>query len=340
MIEEEIGRCIFDVYVIAQSVVPTIAGNAADRFEASSPLIFQLHKVHRTVYTDAQTGNDFITYLKNSFHCYRLQLRDIIYHTFHIQLFLYIQLTTLLFHITDGGFKFCIYSSPGDTRISLFHFNLTGIHHALLCERTFDISQSGNSCFTRSNRFQHFISNYNPYISLIVEQVNTFHQQRKYRVGSSYRRVPLLCLLLLQQPKFHFFHGIAVTAYRLQCFHHIYVSLHLHSAPCIRILVESKEHSLFIRLGQEFFQRSDKFLCFFLASGFIQYNSGNRFRIHRRRSKQFSYFRKIIGISSFIGSRHLLSGNSDEIQILQNTARNTGKFHSFFLCFQDFLIFV
>ena len=58
MIEEEIGRCIFDVYVIAQSVVPTIDGNAADRFEASSPLIFQLHKVHRTVYTDAQTGND------------------------------------------------------------------------------------------------------------------------------------------------------------------------------------------------------------------------------------------------------------------------------------------
>ena len=77
MIEEEIGRCIFDVYVIAQSVVPTIAGNAADRFEASSPLIFQLHKIHRTVYTDAQTGNDFITYLKNCFRCYRLQLRDI-----------------------------------------------------------------------------------------------------------------------------------------------------------------------------------------------------------------------------------------------------------------------
>jgi hypothetical protein len=36
MIEEEIGRCIFEVYVIAKSVVPTIAGNAADRFEASS----------------------------------------------------------------------------------------------------------------------------------------------------------------------------------------------------------------------------------------------------------------------------------------------------------------
>ena len=65
MIEEEISRCIFDVYVIAKPVVPTITGDTADRFETSAPLIFQLYKVHRTVYADAQTGNDFITYLKN-----------------------------------------------------------------------------------------------------------------------------------------------------------------------------------------------------------------------------------------------------------------------------------
>ena len=32
--------------------------------------------------------------------------------------------------------------NQGDVRISLFHFNLAGIHHILLCERTFDISQS------------------------------------------------------------------------------------------------------------------------------------------------------------------------------------------------------
>ena len=56
------------------------------------------------------------------------------------------QVTALLFHITHRRFKFCIHSSPGNTRISLFHFNLAGIHHILLCERTFDISQSRNSC--------------------------------------------------------------------------------------------------------------------------------------------------------------------------------------------------
>ena len=149
-----------------------------------------------------------------------------------------------------------------------------------------------------------------------------------------------MCLLLLQQPKFHFFHCIGIATCLFQRFHHIYMSLHLHSAPCIWILVESKEHSLFICLRQMFFQRSDKFLRFLLASGFIKHNGGNRFCIHRRRSQQFSYLRKIIGISRFIGCGYLLSRNSDEIQILQNTARNASKLHTVFLCFQDFLILV
>lgn len=65
VIEEEIGRSIFNVHIIADSVIPAITGDTADRLETSATLIFQLYKVHCTVYTDTQTGNNLITYLKH-----------------------------------------------------------------------------------------------------------------------------------------------------------------------------------------------------------------------------------------------------------------------------------
>ena len=65
MVEEEVGRGVFNVYIIAESIVPAITGNTADRLEAGATLVFQLHKVHRTVYTNGQTGNNFITYCEN-----------------------------------------------------------------------------------------------------------------------------------------------------------------------------------------------------------------------------------------------------------------------------------
>ena len=81
-----------------------------------------------------------IAYLKNRLFSNRLQLRGVVHHTFYIQLFLYIQLSSLLSHIADRRFIFRINSSPSNTRISLFHFNLTGVYHILLCKRTFDIA--------------------------------------------------------------------------------------------------------------------------------------------------------------------------------------------------------
>ena len=72
MIKEEIGGSILDVYIIADSITPVVTGYAADRFEAGAPLVFQLYEVHRTVCTNAQTGNYFIAYLKNGLFCNRL----------------------------------------------------------------------------------------------------------------------------------------------------------------------------------------------------------------------------------------------------------------------------
>ena len=54
MVEEEIGGSILDIHILADTVVPAIAGDAADRFEASAALVFQLYKVHWTVCADAQ----------------------------------------------------------------------------------------------------------------------------------------------------------------------------------------------------------------------------------------------------------------------------------------------
>ena len=185
-----------------------------------------------------------------------------------------------MLHTLDRRFIFCINSSPGNPRISLFHFNLAGIHDILLCKRTFDISQSRHRSLARTHRFQYFIGNHNPYIALIVKQISTFHQQCIHRICRSYRGIPLLRLLLFQQPEFHFFHRFAVSADQFQSFHNVYMSLHPHSSPRIRILVESEEHPLFVRLCQMFFQRSNKFLRFFLLSGFIEHDSSNRLRIH------------------------------------------------------------
>lgn len=101
MVEEEVSGSIFDIYIITDSITPIVTGYTADRFEAGSPLVFLLYKVHRTVYTNAQTGNDLIAYLKNRLFSNRLQLRGIVHHTFYIELFLYIQLSSLLSHIAD-----------------------------------------------------------------------------------------------------------------------------------------------------------------------------------------------------------------------------------------------
>src|SRR5574344_1285597 len=60
-IEEEVGRCVFNFFVISCTCSPMITGKLSEWFEACCTLFFKLNEVHLTVELDDEAGGNNIS---------------------------------------------------------------------------------------------------------------------------------------------------------------------------------------------------------------------------------------------------------------------------------------
>ena len=190
------------------------------------------------------------------------------------------------------------------------------------------IAQSRNSLLPVRCRMQHLIANHHTHIPLSVQEIRSVHQQRINRIGRSNRRIPLLCLLLFQQPHLHFLQFLGMTTHCSQSLHHIHMHPYRPFAPCNRHFVERKEQTMLIRLCKMLLQRSNKSGSLPKLTIFHQHNSRHRLCTHRSRRKQFLHLRQIISICLLVGIRHRCSGKSYYIQIAQRKHRQPRSLHT------------
>ena len=198
-----------------------------------------------------------------------------------------------------------------------------------------NISQSGYGGLCWRESLQHLITQSNADIPFTFQQIATLTQQRINRISSSYRRIPACRLFLFQQPKLHFFYQSIVVACLTQSFHYSYMSGYRHHTPSIRIGMESKMSSHFIRLYKVFFYGSYKLIHFRFASCLLQDNGCLRFTDHGTALKITSQLGKEVTECFCIFSGELYRTERYQIHIFHSGIRQNGNLRSVLLCLAD-----
>ena len=281
LVHREGGGGILRFLIIADSVRPTITRKDICRFQASGTLILHLHEVHIAVGLDDETDIQFIAHLQRFAFCQRLAVLE--------QDATHLQGISLRRHLVHLFLELGIDSSPSDACRCLHDGHLADVRH-LARHLLLYVTQA--FAFAK---FNFVFANPDFAFACVRQPIGARGEEGIDGIGCGYRRIPYLCLLLLEEPSFQFFLRLLFVSHEVYGLDSHYLGRYLVTEPRVEGFrgIEIAAH----RLGHHriLHQRLQEFLGPCRLPGCLQDNGTQGLAINGEMSRKgFQLARQIL----------------------------------------------